>query len=164
MTKNPQGAMLPETFQQRRGELIVFFRCLTAKFGDDRPAQESYCLDQLGISKWSLQSYRRQIGSLTHINGGIPYGLDGNYGSIKLAIEDIVREKGLTSNGKAKATRPPFRKPLTPFPTQEAASPARASAVDADPSSLQIVRSLMLGMDRASLKVVMDHAFELSAK
>lgn len=165
------------SFKQRRRELAAWFRVLEMKYPGDPMAQRAHAND-IEVSSWSFWKYRQQSKMPNErINGGIPN--NPRYGNIIADLELMCAAMNLSKDGKlkkgslspveriaateAKKRRTQDAEPKSSF-TRQPALPIAALREGSDPSPLQIVRSLMNGMDKASLKVVSDHAWELGRK
>lgn len=162
------GRMKSETFHERQATLVTWFRTLEHRFPNDPKAQREHAEKEVGLISGTFNAYRRQSRrSDVKLTNGIPRSTNLEY--IQADIDDAVKTLGLAKNGKLKATRRARPVQETFFGSPAAtvtATPVqpRALVERADPSPLQIVRVLMAGMDKTSLKVVLDHAFELSHK
>lgn len=172
--------MTKEFFEDRQHLLNVYFRCLRAKFGDDSDGMRRHVRANTGISGSTYSRYKRQADSTTHVPSGIPYSSAAEF--ITLDMETIMDDLGLTRNGNKRAVRRnPSKATSTkqtvetkPTPTQvepayvpnqrELMFAAAAKREGAVVSPVEMARTLIAGMGKDELDVILHHTIALITK
>ena len=175
------GQMTKELLQSRRYLVEVYFRCLKVKHPDDPEAMKRDVMETIGVTVGTFRRWQVQSTSKTHVASGIPIGDNAirmrDHVTVLIDLFDLFpsglprKHLAVSPNLPKDFPRPPshsapVQQEAWPLVSKPAPAPAPVAAMRSpeEVGDLQIIRALMGKLDRASLRVVIDHAVELSIK